>query len=154
MQRACRPIVLMLMASVFSVLPAAAGKGDETPKDILGVWSFQTKPYRDGECLMTGTMSLAPHKEKGQYTCELTAVEVCTLWGRSVVRQSCQARRFGDQVSIRSTIVEMLESKSEGLEYIPDNFTLTVQSGKRMFGALVSAVTAPAEFKRNNEGVS
>lgn len=127
---------------------------DTDPTDVLGTWSFQTKPYRGGECLMTGTMTLAPHEDKGQYACELTAVEVCTLWGRSVVRQSCQARRFGNQVSIRSEIEEMLESKVEGLIYVPDNFTLTVQSADRMFGALVSAVTAPAEFRRANDGIS
>ena len=103
---------------------------------------------------MTGTMYLSPHPEKGKYTCELTAVEVCSLWGRSVVRQSCQASRFGNQVSIRSQIEEMLESKVEGLIYMPDNFTLTIESADRMFGALVSAVTAPAEFRRANDGIS
>ncbi len=134
--------------------PASAGKKDGNPADILGPWSFQTKPYRDGECLMTGTMTLSPAKKKGTYACELTAVEVCTLWGRSVVRQSCQATRFGDQVSIRSEIVEMLETKTEGLVYLPDNFSLTIQSPQRMYGALVSAVTAPAEFRRAKDGIS
>jgi hypothetical protein len=76
------------------------------------------------------------------------------MWGRSVVRQSCEAKRFGDQVSVRSTIEEMLESKMPEMVYVPDNFTLTVQSSKRMFGALVSAVTAPVEFRRANDGIS
>ena len=134
---------------------AFAGNDDKPdPSDVLGTWSFQTKPYRQGECLMSGTMYLAPHPEEGQYHCELTAVEVCSMWGRSVVRQSCKARRFGDQLSVRSEIEEMLESKVEGLIYVPDNFTLTIQSSDRMFGALVSAVTAPAEFRRANDGIS
>lgn len=134
--------------------PASAGNMDADTSDVLGTWTFQTRPYRNGQCLMTGTMNLSPHPEPDQYACELTAVEVCSLWGRSVVRQSCQARRFGDQVSIRSQIEEMLESKVEGLIYMPDNFTLTIESADRMFGALVSAVTAPAEFRRANDGIS
>ncbi|MCA8901960.1 MAG: hypothetical protein KDA53_12000 [Hyphomonas sp.] len=152
--RFARLAALVLAAGLFSSTPALAAGGDKDPTDVLGTWSFQTKPYRQGQCLMTGTMYLSPHPEEGQYTCELTAVEVCSMWGRSVVRQSCQARRFGDQVSIRSQIEEMLESKVEGLIYVPDNFTLTVESADRMFGALVSAVTAPAEFRRASNGIS
>ncbi len=135
--------------------PALANTGkDKDPSDVLGNWSFQTSPYRSGQCVMTGTMRLSPHPDEGKYECELTAVEMCSMWGRSVVRQSCEARRFGDQVSIRSTIEEMLESKFESLMYVPDNFTLTIQSHERMFGALVSAVTAPVEFRRANDGIS
>ena len=153
-QGSWRPIAL-LMAAVLAILPASAGNdGKADASDVLGTWSFQTKPYRNGQCVMTGTMNLTPHPEAGEYACELTAVEMCSMWGRSVVRQSCSAKRFGDQMSIRSRIEEMLESKVEGLIYVPDNFTLTVQSEDRMFGALVSAVTAPVEFRRANDGIS
>lgn len=143
------------MACLLTV-PALANSGDDrnNSTDVLGSWSFQTSPYRQGQCVMSGTMNLSPHPEEGRYNCELTAVEMCSMWGRSVVRQSCVASRFGDQVSIRSTIEEMLETKFEGLVYVPDNFTLTIQSSERMFGALVSAVTAPAEFRRANDGIS
>jgi hypothetical protein len=141
--------------ALLACAPVSAGSNMDTDKsDVLGAWTFQTRPYRNGICLMTGTMNLSPHPEAGQYNCELTAVEVCSTWGRSVVRQSCQARRFGDQVSIRSQIEEMLEAKVEGLTYMPDNFTLTIESADRMFGALVSAITAPAEFRRANDGIS
>ncbi|MEZ6001953.1 hypothetical protein [Hyphomonas sp.] len=148
-----RMAALALAGALLVTTPAHAGTEDD-PTDVLGTWSFRTKPYRGGECLMTGTMYLTPHPDDDQYTCELTAVEVCSLWGRSVVRQSCKARRFGDQLSIRSEIEEMLESKVEGLVYVPDNFTLTIESANRMFGALVSAVTAPAEFRRASNGIS
>ena len=121
---------------------------------MLGSWSFQTKPYRDGQCIMTGTMRLSSHPADGLYECELTAVEVCSMWGRSVVLQQCQARRFGNQVSIRSQITEMLEQKVEGLIYVPDNFSLTIQDQSRMWGALVSAATAPVEFRRSEDGIS
>lgn len=148
-------LAALAVAGLLACSPAFAGNdGKGGPVDVLGTWSFQTKPYRGGECMMSGTMYLSPHPDEGQYMCELTAVEVCSMWGRSIVRQSCKARRFGDQISIRSEIEEMLESKLEGLIYVPDNFTLTIQSADRMFGALVSAVTAPAEFRRANDGIS
>lgn len=147
-------LVTAIMAALFSLalLPAQADTKD--PTDVLGSWSFQTKPYRDGQCIMTGTMRLSSHPEDGLYECELTAVEVCSMWGRSVVEQSCKARRFGNQVSIRSQITQMLEQKFEGLIYVPDNFTLTIQDHTRMWGALVSAATAPVEFRRSEDGIS
>lgn len=143
-----------LCAGLFSLslLPAMADTKD--PGDVLGSWSFQTKPYRQGQCIMTGTMRLSSHPEEGLYECELTAVEVCSMWGRSVVLQQCQARRFGNQVSVRSQITEMLEQKVEGLIYVPDNFSLTIQDHSRMWGALVSAATAPVEFRRSEDGIS
>mgnify|MGYP003131427200 CR=1 FL=1 len=155
MFRGMSRLITIAIAGLLACSPAYAGnEGDTDPTDVLGTWSFQTKPYRNGQCLMSGTMYLSPHPDESQYNCELPAVEVCSMWGRSVVRQSCKARRFGDQISIRSEIKEMLESKVEGLIYVPDNFTLTIQSADRMFGALVSAVTAPAEFRRANDGIS
>lgn len=149
-----RTLAVLAMACLMASPSFAKSGKDQDPSDVLGSWSFQTSPYRSGQCVMSGTMRLTPHPDEGRYECELTAVEMCSMWGRSVVRQSCEARRFGDQVSIRSTIEEMLESKHEGLLYVPDNFTLTIQSQERMFGALVSAVTAPVEFRRANDGIS
>ncbi|MEO0550009.1 MAG: hypothetical protein AAFZ91_08810 [Pseudomonadota bacterium] len=147
-----RKLAVLLTALGVFTLPAVADTRD--PTDVLGSWTFQTQPYRDGRCLMTGTMRLTPDPEDGVYACELTAVEVCSMWGRSVVLQTCTVRRFGNQVSVRSTISQMLEQKTEGLIYVPDNFTLTVQDASRMFGALVSAATAPVEFRRSEEGIS
>jgi hypothetical protein len=159
MRLSFRSVIFCVAAAALLALPAAAQSKDAKAKegvkaDILGAWSFQTKPYREGECVMTGTMRLSAHKTKGLYACELTAIEMCSFWGRSVVRQSCSARRMGDQVSIRSEIVEMVEQKNEGLTYWPDNFSLTVQSSSRMYGALISAATAPAEFRRTKDGIS
>ena len=135
------------------ILPATASQKRD-PMDVLGTWTFQTKPYRDGQCVMSGTMHLTDHPETGRYNCELTAVEVCSMWGRSIVLQNCDARRFDDQVSIRSSIAQILEKKTENLIYIPDNFSLTVQDQSRMWGALISAATAPVEFRRAEEGMS
>ncbi|MFN3912788.1 hypothetical protein [Hyphomonas sp.] len=151
-----KPVLGLVFLALAAGLPASAvkGKTDTDKSDVLGSWSFQTRPYREGQCVMTGTMNLSPHPDEGRYSCEITAVEMCSMWGRSVVRQSCDARRFGNQVSVRSTVEEMIESNSPDLLYVPDNFTLTIQSHERMFGALVSAVTAPVEFRRANDGIS
>jgi hypothetical protein len=146
-------LLAALTISLAMAIPAAASD-QRDPGDVLGTWTFQTKPYRDGACIMTGTMHLRDHPDAGLYACELTAVEVCSMWGRSVVLQRCEARRFGDQVSVRSEISQFLEKKAEGLLYVPDNFTLTIQDESRMWGALVSAATAPVEFRRAEEGIS
>lgn len=145
-----------LTVSLLSLGPNATAQAaaESDPGDVLGNWTFQTKPYRDGQCIMSGTMRLTPHPDAGLYKCELTAVEVCSMWGRSVVVQSCTARRFNEQVSIRSEIEQFVESKAEGLVYVPDNFALTVQDSRRMYGSLVSAATAPVEFIRAEEGIS
>ncbi|MEM9739234.1 MAG: hypothetical protein AAF829_05140 [Pseudomonadota bacterium] len=149
-------LALIMLSGAFAG-PATA---DADPSDILGIWSFQTQPYRDGQCIMSGTMHLSHDSENQEdlYACELTALEMCSLWGQSIVRQSCQARRFGDQVSIRSEIAEVLERKGElenfSFNYVPDNFAVTVKSPIRMYGALVSAVTAPVEFRRQVDGIS
>lgn len=146
-------VILMLAGSAI-----ADSATERDPGDVLGTWRFQTKPYRGGQCIMSGLMHLRDAPESGVYDCELTALEVCSLWGRSLVRQSCEARRFGNQVSVRSSIEEFLETKSElegyTFNYVPDNFALTVQSAERMYGSLVSAITAPVEFRRTEEGVS
>lgn len=147
-------LISAFCAGLFGLILLPAHADTKDPSDVLGSWSFQTKPYRQGQCIMTGTMRLSTHPEQGLYECELTAVEVCSMWGRSVVLQQCQARRFGNQVSIRSQITQMLEAKLEGLIYVPDNFSLTIQDHSRMWGALVSAATAPVEFRRSEDGVS
>lgn len=156
MKRLLATCLVALTLGVFgSGATAEANEDGGDPTDILGAWTFATKPYRGGECRMSGTMVLSPDPEEGVYSCELTAIEKCTMWGQSVVIQSCTVRRFGDQVSVRSFIKEMLEMKpqAEGLIYVPDNFALTVQSQNRMYGSLVSAATAPVEFIRNLDGI-
>ena len=98
-----RPALLASLALLLTALaPGALATEGKDSADILGNWTFQTKPYRDGQCVMTGTMRLTPSPESGLYECELTAVEVCSMWGRSVVLQQCQARRIDNQLTIRS----------------------------------------------------
>ncbi|RIJ25937.1 hypothetical protein D1224_02130 [Henriciella barbarensis] len=147
---ACLTVALLALGPTATAQAAT----ESDPGDVLGNWTFQTKPYREGQCIMSGTARLTPHPDAGVYNCELTAVEICSMWGRSVVVQSCKARRFNEQVSIRSEIEQFVESKAEGLVYVPDNFALTVQDSRRMYGSLVSAATAPVEFVRAEDGIS
>jgi len=86
---------------------------------------------------------------------ELTANQDCPgLDAPWVVRQSCEASMLGKQVSVRCKIAEFVNG-FESRYYYPDNFTLTAESSQRMFGALVSAGDAnPAEWIRNETGIS
>lgn len=143
--------------SCLAVLAAAGFANADTAEeasgaDISGSWRFETAPYHAGTCQLTGVMRLASRADG--YVCELTAVETCEGLGRSVVEQACDARRTGDQLAIVSTIRETLESKGEGFRYYPDNFALNIDSSDQMHGALVSAVSAPAVFRRTSDGVS
>ncbi|MEM1106867.1 MAG: hypothetical protein AAGH87_10800 [Pseudomonadota bacterium] len=151
--------IVGVLAVFFSVL-AAPPEASAEPSDILGAWSFETDRYRDGQCVMSGTMRLwsgVSGKQSG-YQCELTALEVCTQWGQSVVRQTCDITRVDDQLTVRSQIAEVLQRKgafSEGpFNYAPDNFALTVKSHSLMFGSLLSAVNAPVTFRRETAGIS
>ncbi len=149
-----RTLAVALAASLI-LMPgkAEASAREETASGILGFWVFETTVYRGGDCRMTGQLNLSADPETGHYACELIAQEQCETWGRARVHQTCTAQRFGNQVSIRSRIAEVLEATGPtGAEidigYVPDNFALTIQGPDRMYGALVSAVTATAEFRR------
>lgn len=146
-------IAALLGGLMQGLIPASATTGSETSAEILGRWVFQTAAYRAGDCRMSGQLSLSEHPEAGRYTCELIAHEQCETWGSAKVHQTCSAQRFGTQVSIRSRIAEVLEATGPSgseieIGYVPDNFALTIQGPDRMYGALVSAITASAEFRR------
>ena len=152
-----RKLFIAITATLITALPVAAEEKAD-PIDMLGKWTFATRPYTNGggSCMMTGTMTVVPNPEPGLYDCEVTAQEECEAWGKSVVVQSCKVRRTRNQVAIRSIIEQTLEYKMkvEGLTYVPDNFALTVQSPNLMYGSLISAVSAPVEFRRSLDGIS
>jgi len=58
------------------------------------------------------------------------------------------------QLSIKSSIENFLEAKEFTDSYVPDNFSLQVESRERMSGLLVSAVSAPVEFRRKPDNLS
>jgi len=63
------------------------------------------------------------------------------------------AERAGDQLTITSRIEEFLEGEPTP-NYWPDNFELTIESGTRMTGDLISHGVYASEFARPAEGIS
>lgn len=136
------------LALALSALPAVAQPSDPGP-DISGNWVFSASVQRG--CTFNGMASFTPASD-GTLGCELTARQVCTDVTFEV-RQSCTLRRTGNQLSITSTIEEFIEGGPTDW-YFPDNFALTVQSENRLYGALISSSSYPAEFTRDSRGVS
>lgn len=133
-------------------LSFAAPAQAETVPNIAGSWTFTAKlPI---ECSFGGNAffeKVGENKFKGELTANQDCPGLDAPW---VVRQSCEASMLGKQVSVRCTIAEFVNG-FESRYYYPDNFTLTAESSQRMFGALVSAGDAnPAEWIRNETGIS
>ncbi|MEO0982845.1 MAG: hypothetical protein AAFX03_09370 [Pseudomonadota bacterium] len=136
------------------VLLGASGEADTAPdKNIAGSWTFRAALYDD--CEFNGLMRLRPTDDARTYACELTARQSCpSVDMEFVVRQSCVARRTGDQLAITSTIEEFLVGEPTPA-YYPDNFALSIQSSNRMTGALLSAGDSnAAEFIRDEGSIS
>ena len=103
---------------------------------------------------MSGHMNIRPTATAGVFACNFTAREDCTGQDTWIVEQSCKAVNRDGQLSIKSNIENFLESKEFTDSYEPDNFSLQVESRERMSGLLVSAVTAPIEFRRKPDNLS
>ena len=141
--------LFVLSASALFLFSFASVSAQETR--IEGSWSFKAWTGDDG-CSFTGNAVLAPSDENGNpASCELTARQVCSSreW---VVRQTCTATRRGNRLAIKSTIVEFLSEPSAS--YLPDDFLLTIDSSKRMFGALHSYGIHKAEWTRDIGDIS
>ncbi|MEO0606870.1 MAG: hypothetical protein AAFY82_01465 [Pseudomonadota bacterium] len=136
-----------------ALLIAVSVNGAALAEDnIAGHWTFEAKIPED--CSFGGTARLEKTGET-TYTGELTATQSCpALPDDYVVRQECDASKLGNQLSVRCRIVEFVNGFQSDF-YYPDNFTLTIESGARMYGALVSAGSAnPAEWIRAEGGIS
>ncbi|MEL6861343.1 MAG: hypothetical protein AAGL11_05855 [Pseudomonadota bacterium] len=120
--------------------------------NIAGHWTFSANIQQD--CSFGGTAHLEKTGET-TFEGELTATQSCvSLPEDYVVRQDCSASKLGNQLSVRCRIVEFING-FDSAYYYPDNFTLTIESGARMHGALVSAGSAnPAEWTRAEGGIS
>ncbi len=142
-------LALVMMAGASG--PVAADQDDEIP-NIAGSWTFTARV--DPTCTFGGTAHLQ-QTSPGRFQCELTARQSCSgLPEDYLVRQTCEASILGNQVSVRSQIVEFLNG-FESPFYYPDNFTLTIRSDTFMYGALISAGgRRPSEWRRSEEGVS
>ena len=139
-------VAAALIAASFIAMPASA------EANIAGHWTFVADIQED--CSFGGTAHLEKTGET-TFKGEITATQSCvSLPEDYVVRQDCNASKLGNQLSVRCRIVEFINGFDSQF-YYPDNFTLTIQSGARMHGALVSAGSAnPAEWTRADGGIS
>lgn len=149
-----RSVLLPMLMLGLALTPApitSAQTSDTKPvARIDGSWVFQA--WTGDGCSFSGnaTIGRSSASETG-YTCELTAYQTCPEreW---IVRQTCTATRQGNRVAIKSTISEFLSEPSAS--YLPDDFLLTVESSRRMFGALHSYGVYKAEWTRDEGNVS
>lgn len=133
---------------------AEAQDTDSAINKALGNWAFQSVPYRDDTCQMSGTMQIRPNAETDGLSCAFTAVEACIGEDRWIVEQVCAVEHNGDQIAMRSSIINFIESDLVPGTYMPDHFVLRIDSGSKMSGKLISAVTADVEFVRQEDNVS
>lgn len=138
-----------------SGLPSfAEAIGPQRAPNLSGHWTFKTEPYRNGVCTMRGSLTLIEDYGTSGYACELTAVETCNPQGESIVLQSCNVSQNGQELTIRSEVIDLLQEKPGSTGYVPDHFVLTIDSQSEMNGQLVSAVQAPVRFSKETAGIS
>lgn len=143
----------MLALGLFTS-PAAAQDHPTSTDRALGNWTFQSVPYRDNSCQMSGKMQIRPSVETGGLSCAFTAVEACIGEDRWIVEQTCEVQQNGNQIAMRSSIINFIESDLVPETYVPDHFVLRIDSASKMSGQLISAITADVEFVRQEENVS
>lgn len=138
------------LASLFVAVAMSGGALAEA--NIAGHWTFEANIPE--ACSFGGTARLEKTGDT-TYKGEITATQSCPALPEDyVVRQNCNASKLGNQLSVRCRIVEFVNG-FESMSYYPDNFSLTIESGTRMYGALLSAGSAnPAEWIRAEGGIS
>ena len=143
-------ILLSLSAMISAALVTPTPVNDET--NISGHWTFTARIH--SQCNFGGTAHLSQINPE-TYAVELTARQSCAYMDEDyLVRQDCAATQLGNQLSIRCNIKEFVNGNQSEF-YYPDNFTLTIASSSRMHGALISAGGFdPAEWTRNEGGIS
>jgi len=150
-------LALGAFATALIAVPTSAQEESDTfigRSPVVGSWSFRTAPYRGDACVMSGNMNIRSTEKPNVFACSFTAVEECTGQDKWVVEQTCKAVNRDGEVSIKSQIVNFLESKEYTASYVPDHFGLTLVSRELMTGALISAVSAPVEFRRVADNLS
>lgn len=150
-------LFLGAFAAALIAVPTSAQEDSDTyisRSPIAGSWTFRTTPYRGGSCVMSGNMNIRATENTNVFACSFTAVEECTGQDKWVVEQTCKAVNNDGEVTIKSQIVNFLESKEYTASYVPDHFGLTLVSRELMTGALISAVSAPVEFRRIPDNLS
>lgn len=136
----------------FALLSTVLTLSANAEANIAGHWTFEA--VVEADCSFGGTAHLERTSET-TFKGEITARQSCPQLPEDyLVRQDCQVSQFGNQLSVRCRIVEFINGFDSEF-YYPDNFTLTIESAARMHGALVSAGrTRPAEWVRDEGGIS
>ncbi|MEL6831132.1 MAG: hypothetical protein AAFO63_13455 [Pseudomonadota bacterium] len=142
----------MGLAAATALLAMSPNATAETEFNFAGQWTFEAMIQSD--CTFGGT-AFFERIEGDAFAGELTARQSCaSLPEDYLVRQDCKATVFGNQVSVRCTIVEFVNG-FESEYYFPDNFSLTVAEPDRLYGVLVSfGPTNPAEWRRAEGSIS
>lgn len=140
--------LFILAAASFLALtvPSASAQAER----IDGTWVF--KAWTGDGCQFNGVATIGTIKTgETSSECELTATQTCQdrEW---IVRQTCTIKRSGDRVAIKSQIAEFLGEASDS--YLPDDFLLTVDTTRRMFGALHSYGVYKSEWMRDEGAIS
>ncbi len=130
---------LLLAAALLAAAPVQAeslGAGI-SDAELEGHWIFEAEPFfaHDITQEISGEMEIVAEGD-GNFS--------CTLWVADhipeenvVIRteQLCAATREGDTLHIDSFIVTV-DPVEYWFNYVPDNFTLTIESGRRMIGVM------------------
>jgi len=131
-----------------------ATAADKPAPHLSGAWAFQTEPYREGECVLTGSMTLRALSADGKtYAGRITARERCADYEDVFAEQSCIATLTPEGLVIRSTVEKVRPETMLG-SYAADSFVLPEVSAERMRGELRSAARAGAEFVRPVAAIS
>ena len=146
-----KPLRFLLGAATLALAaqPSFAQQSSENPgatADITGRWSFLSDPTYPG-CSLSGEVFISSTPDENRFTCTVVANDVCPgVWSYRA-EETCVAERDGDQLTIASRVLQVKPSTGN---YLPDDFAVTIISGSRMTGDLVSALVTDVEFFRGD----
>lgn len=131
--------------------PAAAQDGAEegqgggaqiSDESLAGFWTFDSDAFFAFGVTqhISGEVELTLQRD-GTYRCQMSVTDLLEEEDVTIrTEQSCIAVRDGDQLEIYSTVLSV---DPPGYNYVPDNFTLTIVSDRRMEGVMHTAGDDP-----------
>ena len=126
--------------------PEGTGPSDEA---LGGFWTFDSEEFFAFGVTqhISGEIELRLQAD-GTYRCDMQVTDLIPEEDVTIrTEQSCIALRDGDQLEIFSTVISV---DPPDYNYVPDNFTLTIISDRRMEGVMHAAGDdpVPAVFTR------
>ena len=139
--RHARRAIAALATSTILIGLSQTAIGQQGAANISGPWRFQSGTF-DGDCKMSGGISLKPAAAAGSYACSMIVETHCRngddgLYEYWRVKEICTAKLTGQRVQITGKIerveeASMLGEKLTGGDlstYVPDSFELTIRPG-------------------------